>query len=263
MRIFFVTILVAMTALADATNAAESLRYTHHFDGYPEPSTESGRVIVDGDRYRVERDPDDDPRPYDVTLTEGGGAQALALNLKNKTFFDAVGQPGITSPLYLLLPIKENSRSKDFVIEASEEDGETLAGYATRKWTLHFSYRVSIDFHGERITGTVHSTVSYWLTDQVSLPLPPLLRPHLQTGFGKIDQRLAEELATLKGFPLKQRVSVTRQVSDGDPDTATRTKTIESIEKIDVEPTIFVVPPGFTYQEPQFAGPAGDNKQLF
>ena len=242
MRVFLIAIAIALSAMthaATAATAADSYRYTFHFDGYPEPSTQTGHVTVDGDRYRVERDPEDDPRTYDVILTAGGDDQAKALNLENRTFFDATGEPEVTSGLYLLLPIGDKKRTKDFALEVSDEDGEALAGYPTRKRTLHFSYTVSIDFHGEKITGTVRSTASYWVTDQLSLQLPPLLRPHVQTGFSEIDESLAAELSKMKGFPLKQHVSITRAVSGEAPDTATLTKTIEKIENIEVEPSTF------------------------
>lgn len=47
----------------------------------------TGRVLVDGDRYRLELDPEADPRPFDVLISTGPGTGESGLDLNGKTHY--------------------------------------------------------------------------------------------------------------------------------------------------------------------------------
>lgn len=242
--------------------AGQTFRFTIHKDTFPEPSTSTGRVLLEGARYRIEHDPEDDPRPHDIVLSGDAGKPEIGLNLTNKTYYDLDHGPQMSAN-YLLLPIREKQKVKNVAIEVADEDGGTLEGHATRKWTVAISYDVRIDFFGERITGTVRATHSFWLAEGLELTAPPFLRATIQTTFPEVDEPLAEHLARLKGFPLKQHVAVSAEVDGEAPNTSTTTKLIEEVESRDVPTSAFEVPKGFVYQEPLIGVPGGGKKTLF
>ncbi len=261
MRVILTAVFLLTTTLVDGAIAADAYRYTTHYVGYPEPKTSSGNVLVDGSRYRIQLGPSDDPRPWDVFLSMDGGRHQKAVNLGNKTFFDLPSASlGPTSLSYRLLPVGDPSITNP-KIESSEENGEILEGYPTRKVIIRFSYNVQVDLRGTTIRGKVQSTTTFWLTDRVSPPLLAMFRPQIRTGFPEIDDPLAELLSELRGFSLKGRTSITTEVSGEEPETSVRTRTVDAIRSVEVKPEDFQVPKGFIYQEPVWATPGGGKVQ--
>src|SRR4029078_1419865 len=85
--------------------------------------------------------------------------------------------------------------------------------------------------------------------------VPTLFRPKITTGFGELDERLREPLAQLRGFPVRQRVTVTVEGKDLPRRNITFTVDLSPPESTAAPAGSFEVPKGFRVEEPEMTRP--------
>jgi hypothetical protein len=232
-----------------------------------DPGKARGTVLLDARKYRLElaQDPES-AQPFDAVISNDGGAHETALNLKDRTYFEAKA-PEITSPLLHLLPIA-GDRSVSGVTMTALAQPETVSGAPAQRHEIKLSYDITLaippppsmpsGFKGksETVRGKVSVDAVYWLAEGETPVLPKLLRPGLHTGFPEVDAKLDQALAALQGVPVKQQVTITTTGDQGtEGRTSTRTVTLENHKKRETKAPLFEIPAGFKMHEPEFSGP--------
>jgi hypothetical protein len=234
----------------------------HNFDA----GSSRGTVLVEGKKYRLELAPDpESSRPYQAVVSSDGGSREIALDLKNRTYFEPAAAD-VTSPLFHLLPVpgqRSVSNVKLDVREAPEPEMIPGGGPA-RRHEIRLSYDIALEIppppgikgRSERIQGKVSVEATYWLAAGTTPVLPRLLRPAIHTGFPEIDARLDGALAAFQGVPVKQQVTVSTSGDRGtEPRTSTRTVLLEDHKTRQAKASLFEIPAGLKMHEPDFSGP--------
>jgi hypothetical protein len=182
----------------------------------------TGKVVVDGDRYRIEYDRlPDQSNPFDVLISPDGGKTETALLLKERTFYTPKKppSPGTTSMLFGLFPVfsAERSASNIELAVTPQQELETVSGLPARRHDIRLSYDIAVQLFNEKIRGKVRMEASFWMAEERSLLLPPFHRAEVRTGFPEIDRKLAAELSKLRGIPVKRRTTVTAEADSSTP----------------------------------------------
>lgn len=246
--------LLALLVPASAAVAGTSYRFSVTTEGHSLESDVSGRVVVDGAKLRIELDPSDGPRPFDLLVSEDGGATATALNSELRTFYRA--EPGSFMVVQGHFPLRFGEPSlHDLKVEVLEEgSAEVIAGHPTRKATVTLSFQERMRHHGETLRMDVRVVAESWRAD-LELPLPTRLLPVLGTSQPKVGELLHATQAEHSGVPLKQRLSATRTFVGETPATEVKTLVISDIRPASPTPQDFAVPQGWTHQEPVISKP--------
>ena len=245
--------LLLLVTFSPAIGAAtiDGYHFRKTFEG-PETKVLRGMVVTHESAYRIEFDAEAHPRPYDAIVSKDGEHE-IALNREERSFFDLTARRSalsVTSSLLRLLPGGDASAS-DMTVRVGDSNRESLEGRAVRRTTVDFGYTVKVDAGDSSVVGRVEGTATFWMTDSISLPLPVDLRPRVRSGLPEVDTAVAEALAGLGGFPLKQELKVT-SLPEGE---AARTERIEvvlySFKASECNEACFQVPAGFVLHEPQ------------
>jgi hypothetical protein len=242
--------LLVVTGSAVDAETIDSYRFRRTFEGWPKTTVSSGVVVVRGSAYRLLVDPSDDPLVFDAVLSEDGEHE-LALNRVRRSFFDlGVRPPGFgMSSRFRLLP-SPGAAARQATLRVEPATGEALEGHPTRKTSLILQYTVDVSFGAHSVSGTVEATATFWMTNGIALALPSNLRPGFRTGFQEVDERVAEALAGLEGFPLKQELRITSKVDGEAPATERIEIVIDSFTTSGCDAACFQVPAGFVRREP-------------
>lgn len=247
----------------DQSEGSDRFSAAHSF----EPGTTKGTLLVDGMKYRLDLAPDpESARPYEALISNDGGEHEIALSLHDHTYFEPK-KPEVTSSLLLLLPI-DGDRSVSGVVMTVLSQPETVSGAPSQRHEIRLSYDITLVIppppdmhdgfkgHSETVRGKVSIDAVYWMAEGKIPVLPQLLRPRLHTGFSEADAKLDRALATLQGVPVKQRVTISTQGNQGtEPQTNTRTVTLENHQTRKTKASQFEVPAGFKMHEPELSRP--------
>ncbi len=219
----------------------------------------TGRVIVDGNKYRMEFNEESDQRLYDAVVSKDGGAHEYALNPANRTYYELKSDPSLpTSMLFWLYPLPNTKRSvKNVKLDVSAgQETEQVAGMAARRHDIRLSYDIAVELAPKDVVrGKVKLEAVYWMAEDKALALPELMRPVIRTSFPEIDTRLAEALSKLRGLPVKQESTLSVEAFQSEPRKETVRLTISGWTTTATKPSMFEVPSGFKYHEPVFSRP--------
>jgi hypothetical protein len=242
-------------------------------DQVSEGDVTKGRVIVDGEKFRTERE-ENDPLIGGVVVSKDGGEHRFLLNPEARTFFELQEIEGqATSPLFQLfpVPIKGERLVENVKVETrAGTDPETMAGSAVRRREITVSYDLTIKIAPpepppgrppakgplEIVRGKVKADAVYWMAEDKA-PLPAnLFAPDLRTGFPEVDGKLAAALSALHGLAVKQQVTVSTEGGSYMPArSSTVTTTVEGPKPFNTQAALFVVPSGFRMHKPEITGP--------
>jgi len=258
-------LLVFCLVLASSpARAAEVCSFVSESRGGLMESGSTGRVLLDGSRYRLEFDPKEEPRGFDVLVSKDAGKHENGIDLKNRSWYtlDPV-DPAIPSSLLLgLLPSWNTKRSVEnvelSVVEKPEP--EVVSGRSTRRHEIRLSYKVKIEFPGEPVQGTVRLDAVYWMAGAEAGTLPALLRPEIHTGFAEIDSRLDEALAKLQGIPMRKEVTISAEGKQISPQTTQATVVLSDCKAAEAKAEQFEIPKGFKYEKPVMIGPGAPSE---
>lgn len=240
--------------------AGEVYSFTIEKRGGLDESVRTGRVLVDGERYRLELEPEAAPRPFDVLISKSADGNEIGLHLENRTFYELKENPQPDFPSSPLLRLYAAGPWKVKVskvrLEAPEAPvQETVSGLETLRREVRLTYELAVRFPGETVKGKVEIKVVRWLAENRDLPLPSLLRPEIHAALPEVDAKLTEASATLAGFPVKQQVTITAAIAKGTSQTQITTITVSDFGEADTLPSLFEVPSGFRYEEPVMVRP--------
>jgi hypothetical protein len=252
---------LTMTALFGvlAMPAATTTGITYHFSSTstaPLIGSSGGRVWVAGDRRRMELDPDPtNPRPFDVSITAGN--KTTLINLQNKTWFlggklPAGTRKGESSGLFRMPMMDDRLKGKPTITYADGGAGPRLDPYDTKKHVVHIAYRLVSDIQDMLLRGDVEATVTIITAPALQMRLQS---QSIRTGFPEIDTELEKWLSSLEGAIVGSEMVVSRRLEGGEKFTETSTMSIDEFKTGDVDERLFAIPPGLTFQEPQYGVP--------
>jgi hypothetical protein len=219
-------------------------------------SNTGGRVWMDGDRKRVELDPDpSNPRTFDVSISANG--KTTFVNVQNKTYFHEKERPkegmmGGSSMLFHLPWPNDRIKGRPKITYRAEGTGPSVGEHATTKHRIQFAYRVRGEAQGVSLHGEVNATVSVLVAPALSRGADSVV---VRSGFREVDDEVQRLLSSLEGMVVGSEVSVSRRLEGGPTVTETTTVSIDELQAVDVDASIFAIPPGFTYQEPRYGVP--------
>lgn len=238
--------LVVALAAVCALSAEAGLVYHYSV----EPGKSGARVWIDGDRKRVELDPDpENPRPYDVEIRANG--ETTFINLQNKTYYRPPKGPAKGGNRYRAM---ENVKlvGKPTITRHIPELGPQALGRDTIKHVIEFRYRIRGDW-----TGT--SVGQHFETVITVLAAPSLPRDRdvalPRTEFSEIDDEVAKFYASLVGMIVRHETLDSEGFEDGPTYTSSQVRTIDELKEGPIGESVFQLPKGLTYQEPVIAGP--------
>jgi hypothetical protein len=241
-------------------SAAEMCSFvSEELGGLLESGGSTGRILFDGLRYRVEFDPEEEPRGFDVLVSKDGGKRQHGIDLKNRSWYtlDPVDPSIPSNPLLGLLPVWNEKKSvKNVELAVVEKpEPEMVSGRSTRRHEVRLSYDVRIEFPGESIEGQVRLEAVFWMVGDGAFAVPVLLRPEIRTGFAEIDSRLDEALAKLQGLPIKREVNIVAEAKRTLPRTSQATVVLSDCKPVQAKAAQFEVPNGFKYEKPVLMAP--------
>ena len=254
-----ITAIVLLLSSAPAW-AGDMYTFTLETRGGLGERVQRGRVLVEENRYRLEFDPDEEPRVYDVAIFRGEGEERIFLNPPSRTYFkERKAEPKWPSHsmlrLYSVLP-GQKTTLKNVRLEVQESPStETVSGHTTRRHVIRISYDLAVKHLSETLRGKVTVEVVSWRTEELSLRLAEELRIDLHTLLPEVDGPLNEARSKLRGFPIKEQVTMTADLKQGEPQTIVTTSTIQDVKPAETKADLFEIPKGYTYEKPEIVAP--------
>jgi VWFA-related protein len=133
---------------------------------------------------------------------------------------------------------------------------EPLNDLRVSRIRLNVSYRILMDADGEKLSADVEGVAELSVIPKYRNPALPWGHQFaLKTGWPEVDEQIADKIGKL-GFPIRQRVTVTRTIEGGTEVTETSTFSVSRLREVAFAAAGFSPPPGYRFREPTFAGPA-------
>ncbi|MCP3957349.1 MAG: hypothetical protein GY719_05805 [bacterium] len=140
----------------------------------------------------------------------------------------------------------------------------------SRRHVLRVSFTVATDYGSEVAKERFEATLSLWTAPELDGPEPlaeidprrldlgeimdPVRKPPAEQ-VEEVERQIAEDLASIGGFPLEGRLELTRHFAGGEPRGSGRTVMLDRFEKVDVPASAFRVPAGFAERAPEVDPP--------
>lgn len=245
-------VLVLALLLANTISAATQFKYVIESTGDRLTPRRAGTIRIDGVSYRVDHEGD---ILATASFSTDGGKTVTALNENFSTYYRPKDPSETPSSSFFVGKIHDAKVTVKDVSMTEEPTDERIAGFATKKYVLKLAHDVRLTLGGHKVRVFYRSTVLLWMTDEIDLAVLPMDLRELHTGFGEVDRKVREALADVKGFPLKRRMSVTRQYEGGVVMVDAVTTTFDDFKTVDLPPEALAVPAGYHYQEPVIGVP--------
>ena len=241
--------------------AGELYSFTlEHHEGLVD-QVRTGRVLIDGEhgsRYRLELDPEADPRPFDVLISTGKDGET-GLDLAGRTHY-TLKAPDPSEPTTRALWFfarREDGKVGKVKVETRDAPGpESVAGLSARRYETSVSYDLKVKFLSETLRGQVTIQEVSWMAEDRTLPLPSLLRTEVRTALPEVDAALAQARSRLRGFPVKTQVTVDIDMGQGSQrQTFVYALAVHDLKPAETPRSVFEVPSGFRYEQPVMTRP--------
>jgi hypothetical protein len=253
---------IAILALAQSVSAAiqYEFRQTTHSDLESVPSTDmTGRGVIDGDRSRVEFISGNGFAPGTYVISTNGSKTLMFVDPSRKTYVE-VNAGGVATSIGAAHITITNKK----VNLAKIEEQTMIAGLPTEHYRLTLDYDITLQFGSIPLTQTVHEIIDKWVTQAFDNVAETFLATgSIRTGNPDLDDLILTENTKIKGFALRQTMSVSTSTRRSDVPgsklsdvfhptrTQIRELTITSIEaKASVPADLFIVPATFKKPDP-------------
>jgi hypothetical protein len=205
----------------------------------------SGRVVVDGKRWRIDFDAVPNAVTYMTAVIGNPDGTAIALNDENHTWYRLASRERLASDRTLF------TYSRVVGVSRLKASSSTRAADVV----IAFSYRLDIDAGGERVPADVWGEIRVRTMDRpspVNLPWKP---DHVETGLEAVDALLKDALLKIEGTVSECEIEVSRRFEGGAVLKQTTHRKVTGFKTAEVSPHQFEVPSGYRYQEPLIGGP--------
>ncbi len=233
-------------------------RQTTHSDLESMPATDmTGRGVIDGDRSRVDFVSGNAFPPGTYVITTNGSKTLTFVDPSKKTFVE-VNAAGVATAIGSARISVSNKK----VNLTQLDDHIVMAGLPTDHYRLTIDYDITVAFGTIPLTQTVHEIIDKWVTQAFGDVAETFLASGaVRTGNPDLDDLISTENTKIKGFALKQTISVTTvnnhaqvagsQLKLSRSMTQTRELTVTSIEpKAAIPADLFVIPTSYHKPDP-------------
>jgi hypothetical protein len=198
--------LLVVTASSASAAIQYEFRQTTSSDLDTIPSTDcAGRAIIDGDRSRIEFLTGNAYPPGTYMIATNGSRTMTFVDPSKKTFVE-INAASVTSAIGAR-KITIGNKKIDVTKLA---DQVNIAGFPTEHYRMVMSYDITVAFGSMPLTQTVKTTIDKWTTNAFGDVGDTFLASGaLHTGNPDLDDLMSAENTNIKGFPLKQIVTVT------------------------------------------------------
>ena len=258
-RVGLVIALLALGTVQAASSAVQyEFRQTTHSDLDSMPSTDmTGRGIIDGDRSRVDFISGNGFRTGTYVITTNGSKTLTFVDPMKKTYVD-VNAAGVASAIGSARISVTNKK----IGLTQLDDHPVIAGLPTEHYRLTLKYDITVAFGTIPLTQTVNEIIDKWVTQALGEITETFLASGgIRTGNPDLDDLILTENTKIKGFALRQTISVT--TLNDNPQalgsklqmnrslTQTRELTVTSIEaKATLPADTFIVPAAYRKPDP-------------
>lgn len=205
----------------------------------------SGRVWSDGQAYRAELTPDP-TRSVDVVISTDADRTATFIDLDKQTWAERVRTNNDVRSSSLFRWPMPGARLVGRPSVAHRTEAETeVAGHRAKVHVVRARFRVESKVDGAPVGGTIEATARIWIAGE--LPSLPMDR-RLRTGYPAVDRQLEPIFHRMSGMVVRHELEVTRTLDGGPPQTERTTTVISGLQLVDVPPSQFEVPAGFTHR---------------
>lgn len=241
-----VGLVVMIAVIAAKGHAATKYRLEIHRQGWPQASSSSVTVTVDGANVRTDFDRQpDDVITHDMAVSRDGGSTFVGINHELRTWFPLDTSPFVLRPLTLFgMTGKAVVRNINWSTSEKEHTGEG-----------ELSYVLEERFQGVSVKIKCTASVQISSTSTVDARLWPGHVPFL-TGIPEVDAQITSSAELLLSFPERIVLIATKQYEGGSPVTETISMKIVEIQSLEkVVPDLFERPRGYVEQAPIVAAP--------
>jgi hypothetical protein len=168
------------------------------------PQTDlKGMATIDGQRSRIDFVSGDVYPPGTYVISRDGARQLVFVDPAHNSYMEyntagAVSSIGASN-------IKISNLKDKLEIPG---DSQIIAGIKGDHYRLTLTYDITITLRGLPLTQGVSTTIDAWTTTQFGDVGPTALNSAMQTGNAEIDKLLEREASGIKGFPLRQLVTI-------------------------------------------------------
>ena len=251
-----IALLLPGTVQAASAAVQYEFRQTTHSDLESMPSTDmTGRGVIDGDHSRVDF-LTGNGFPIGMYVITTNGSKTLTFVDPSKKLYVDVNAAGVASTIGSARITVANKK----VSLTQLDDHPVIAGLPTDHYRLTIKYDITVAFGTIPLTQTVNEIIDKWVTEALGQVAETFLASGgIRTGNPDLDDLILTENTKIKGFALRQTISVTT-LNDNQPPmasklqlnrsvTQTRELTVTAIQpKASVPAELFVVPA--TYRKP-------------
>jgi hypothetical protein len=250
-------LLVAGTVQSLSAAVQYEFRQTTHSDLESMPPTDVvGRGVIDGDRSRVDFLSGTGFDIGSYIISTNGLHTLTFVNPAKKTYVD-VNAASVAATIGSARITISNKK----VNLTQLDDHPVIAGLPTDHYRLTLSYDITLAFGTIPLVQHVNEVIDKWVTQALGdIAETFLASGGIHTGNADLDDLISVENTKVKGFALKQTMSVTT-TNDRQPEqtkltlrrsiTQTRELTLTSVEpKASVPSDLFTVPANFHKPDP-------------
>ncbi|HVR39899.1 MAG TPA: hypothetical protein VMU84_12455, partial [Thermoanaerobaculia bacterium] len=200
-----------------------------------------GRALIDGAnaRYDVLNGAHPVFNPQITIISRDGGQNLIVIDHRQRTWF--MRRTGsMSGPLSTWKAPGQTANSHGWVKNTrAEEASEVIAGQPTTKYTTSMDYTIDMNIEGEKLKAHVVVEATTWMMESKGVTaLPYGLHFGLKSGFASIDESVAKRFGG-KGIPLRQLVTVTRTIADGDPIVEKFELNVDRVSEEKTAPSVF------------------------
>jgi hypothetical protein len=212
-------------------------------------------VWASGDSYRTEMEPSQDApeinRQYPIVISNDGGQTERAVRPRNRTWYE---RPNDTSRS--VTAIGRNARIvQPIIILVEEASDEQFGELKTRKFVLKTSYIVESEIDSEKVKAHKTRTVLFWVAALTCAPRTVRQIERLRFGASEVDEAVDRKMNSIDGLIVRTLDSETERYEGGALRTFQRTMEVIRPKCSVIEPSLFAIPKGYSYQEPVIGGP--------
>ncbi|HXI12280.1 MAG TPA: hypothetical protein VNM92_06510 [Thermoanaerobaculia bacterium] len=253
-------LLLATPSLSSAAIQYEFRQTSRSDQGMQPPVEVTGRAVLEGERSRVE---------YLQNPVYGQGTYVLSLlsarsiyiiNPRTRTYYDvplSTVANSLGSAKIEVTNLKAGTKKMD--------DHPLIAGVPTDHYRFESSYDMTVMFGSIPLRQAVVTTVDSWTTNAFgSVPAPIFASTDFTTGNAELDKLISAETSRVSGLALRQIVTITtsakktgvarKDVKLNVSKRQTSEILVSAVRNVQVEPSFFQIPEGFTKSVPKREG---------
>jgi hypothetical protein len=245
-------VVVVLLLTGHAAFAAVQYEYfqTSKAEGDDHPADFNARAFIDGQRSRIDFISGNTYPPGTYMISTDGARRLLFVDPTQKLYTE-VNTLGIASAIGTSQIVISNLQSSVTRLD----DGRVIAGIPTDHYRLNMTYDITVTFRNMPLKQSVRTIIDKWTTVRFGDVADVAFGTAAQTGNAQIDELISAETTKIKGFPLRQTVSVTTINNTGQipgsrlvvPATRTKTRetTVTAISEMAADDKMFRVPAGY------------------